>query len=466
MAASLEGLGDVPPIHRIDLSLPPEQRYVGLAEAYKQDLLSLTSLFDDVVSAFLPGVSLVWIKRLAHILLRRVYTNEETEELRGIGRVTGIDMYLLVALNVLLDLLMGCTSGAAMSRNPADSEAKMLHFRTLDWGMDGLRKLVVQLEFVRSSESDEVLATSITYVGFVGVLTAVRKDLSVSLNFRPNHDMSSKAANFRFYASHLLVLLGFRQSISSLLRQYILPPAQSTDLFGSWFRWLPRRQIGLHSLQTISSTLPQTPTTAAYLIFCDGKRSLVLEKDHRSAVTLESSSFIVATNSDLETASPNYEPPDADRGGADVAVEGAISMGDLILDANERRGIMQDFWNRKVAAQEKPITGNGAANPPPPHRSVRRNPLRKTRSSKQTDDSESLSCSSVLETYTLDPLPATSGSDSDTAPVAATLREVIQWTTTYPITNEMTHFSAVMDPAEGKVAWIKRYMTPLEFDDE
>jgi hypothetical protein len=77
----------------------------------------------------------------------------------------------LVALNTLLDLLMGCTSGSA--RTQEGSISKMLHFRTLDWEMDALRHIVVNLEFIQSPSS-KVIARSVTYVGFIGVLTGVR----------------------------------------------------------------------------------------------------------------------------------------------------------------------------------------------------------------------------------------------------------------------------------------------------
>jgi hypothetical protein len=49
-----------------------------------------------------------------------------------------------------------------------EADAKMLHFRTLDWGMDSLRKLIVQLEFV-NEKGGSVIARSITYAGFVEV---------------------------------------------------------------------------------------------------------------------------------------------------------------------------------------------------------------------------------------------------------------------------------------------------------
>lgn len=131
-------------------------------------------------------------------------------------------MHLLVCFNVILDLLMGCSSGGAAVQNNSNSNSKlgaekMVHFRTLDWGMLTLRRVLVQLDFVLEPDG-EMVASSITYAGFVGVLTGVRKDLSISLNFRGVHDDShSFVANARYYGHLGMVLLGFRPSISSIL---------------------------------------------------------------------------------------------------------------------------------------------------------------------------------------------------------------------------------------------------------
>jgi hypothetical protein len=55
-------------------------------------------------------------------------------------------------------------------------ERRMMHFRTLDWGMEPLRSVLVVLEFVRtkSEEPERVIGRTITYAGYVGVLTGVR----------------------------------------------------------------------------------------------------------------------------------------------------------------------------------------------------------------------------------------------------------------------------------------------------
>lgn len=146
----------------------------------------LVPLFDRILSWSIPfSYPRRFIKFLASIFLRRVFSDEETEEMKGIAKMAGVDMFIVVALNVLLDSLLGCTSGGVLVRGKkrkgknGEEESqvpKMMHFRTLDWGMDGLKNLLVTLEFVRSksSEPERVIARSITYAGFVGVLTGVR----------------------------------------------------------------------------------------------------------------------------------------------------------------------------------------------------------------------------------------------------------------------------------------------------
>ena len=125
------------PRFTIDLSLPPRERYKALATKYKTQVQGLTPLFDSLLADL--GIDRKYhhsINKIAGVLLRGVHSHVERAELRGISDVTGISMYLLVSFNVVLDLLMGCTSGAVKSMEADESihQARMLHFRTLDWG--------------------------------------------------------------------------------------------------------------------------------------------------------------------------------------------------------------------------------------------------------------------------------------------------------------------------------------------
>lgn len=185
-SVGIDSVGEPIPIYRIDLSLPPAKRYVKLASDFAPRMKEITPLFDTVLESVIPWSFLRSIaKSAAFLVLRRVYSSEETQELIGIAKASGVDMYFLVAFNLLLDALLGCTSGGVLTRLKKEKgemhlgkepRARMMHFRTLDWGMPELRSVLVVLEFVRS-ESEEpqtVIARTITYAGFVGVLTGVR----------------------------------------------------------------------------------------------------------------------------------------------------------------------------------------------------------------------------------------------------------------------------------------------------
>ena len=67
---------DEPPYFVIDLSLPPEQRYLEVCAAFKSEMLSLTSLFDEVVGGMVPFIPLKLLRLLCKTFLRKVFSKE------------------------------------------------------------------------------------------------------------------------------------------------------------------------------------------------------------------------------------------------------------------------------------------------------------------------------------------------------------------------------------------------------
>ena len=222
----------------------------------------------------------------------------------------------------------------------------------------------------------------------------------MSLNFRPTHN-SGTLANVRFYSHMLLVLLGYRPSISSVLRHLLLPANTPPSS--------PKFQT--QSLEDIERTLPSTTTTAAYLIMCDGERTITMEKDNHTANTRSSQDFIVATNHDLvqeelQNSRQNVEPEPS------KIVETA-GMKEIVEESVSRKCAMVDNWERSLRSSE--------------------------------------SCSSQ---------------SGHTKRQALTQKQITKWLNGYPITNEMTHFATLMDPKAGKVVWLKRYLRPLESESD
>ncbi|KUL90076.1 hypothetical protein ZTR_02867 [Talaromyces verruculosus] len=421
------------PIHRINLSLPPSERYVPLATLYASRMRAVLPIFDELITSLSPHIPLALVHHLARLFLRGLWSREETDEIHGIARATGVEVYFLVGLNTVLDLLMGCSSGGILTKPaPNGREGGMVHLRTLDWAMDPLRELVVQLDFVREPigsledgrRGGEVLASSITYVGFVGVLTGVRKGLSASLNFRPVHnDRSGLGGNLAFYTNHLLVLLGRRQSISSLMRECIFASFQESS---------SRRKKEISDLKNISWNIPGLPTTAAYLIFSDGTTTLAMEKDYKTAVMRSSSSFIVTTNHD-QPPPPSVSESDTDRAGKEkkkmgnhlgltLASSDVQTIQDLIEESTERYECLQARWDKKI----------------------RRHNRQKLRNSEQA------------ERGTRSSLRLRQKREED-AELAVTRQEAIEWLTMYPVLNESTHYACLMDPKKGEIFWGRRY---------
>ena len=320
------------PRFTIDLSLPPIERYQHLAREFIHQIASLTALFSEVVPR-------AFFRSLLKLLLRRLHSREQTSELRGIHLVTGIGMHLLVAFNVLLDLFMGCTSGGV---RVAEGD-RMLHFRTLDWGMHPLRKVVVHLDYTKDGIK---VAEAISYVGYVGLLTGVRKSLSLSLNFRPLHNADSWFANVRFYFHHALVLFGFRPSISALLRDTLLSKNSG-----------PNASL----LESTMTYLPSTATTAAYLIFCDGERTITMEKDYHTAVIRSSPDFIVATNHDVaqETGCDEHRPdhPGSTQAGNLTGILNEISAHGIVAESSSRKRCVTGLWANFAKESDTPTEG-------------------------------------------------------------------------------------------------------------
>lgn len=401
-------LGSTPPVYIIDLSLPPAQRYVELVSDYKHYLHELTELFDGVVQDILNAAWLpTWLLHfLARLFLRGLYSSEETEELRGISKAVDLPMYLLVAYNTFLDLLMGCTSGGARVWPPGSEVSRMMHFRTLDWDMPELRDLVVQLDFVEKS-GGPVIATSISYVGFVGMLTGVKKDLSISINFRPYHnDDHSFWANVKFRAHHVAVLLGLRPSLPSLVRDFLLPrigQIKPQDVVKEEKRTAFRESQTFYRETNIVSNFPSIPTTAAYLVFCTGKETILLEKDVRTAKIMNSSSFIAITNHDT-----SYDTQHDDEHTKAAHVQHAKTK------VPGMQGIVDESINRKACLVKK----------------------------WEKHSKRSMKANGV-------------GGSLDE--VAVQFEQLRTWMQEFPTCNEKTHYVCIMDPVEGRVRWVREF---------
>ena len=210
----------------------------------------------------------------------------------------------------------------------------------------------------------------------------------------------------------LLVVLGFRPSISSIIRSAVFNTEinhTSTDTKSSTSPVLSQaRQL---------STLPSSP---CYLTLCDGEQGVVIEKDLFYGRIKSADQFIVQTNHDSDHSSCCEEPEEAkDRL--------AAPHNELWLqDSTDRMGVIQRKWvehSTQVAGESEPDLSQANKNG-------------NCISRKLVDHAEDIDVRALSE---------------------EALRE---WMKDEHISNNFTHFACILDPVTGRIRWLARGPTP------
>jgi hypothetical protein len=73
----------------------------------------------------------------------------------------------LVLLQLVYEASAACTS-IVVPQDPTQGDSIPQHIRTMDWGMEFLRPLTIEVEFTKGGRT---LYVATTWVGYVGVLT-------------------------------------------------------------------------------------------------------------------------------------------------------------------------------------------------------------------------------------------------------------------------------------------------------
>ena len=163
-------------------------------------------------------------------------------------------------------------------------------------------------------------------------LKGVRKGLSISLSFRPHHSADSWQQNLRFHWHKILVLLDFRRSLSSLLRQHLLKNEE------------------LPALSETVAGIESLPSTAAYLILSNGSETVNIEKDNCLANKQSSNEFIIVHNHD---ELDEEDPERLKKAVASDPSQDATGMADIISNSVDRKNCALALWKRATRSQKR-----------------------------------------------------------------------------------------------------------------
>lgn len=221
--------------------------------------------------------------------------------------------------------------------------------------------------------------------------------LSISLNYRPCHDCPSRYLRWH----QLLVLLGRRKSVGSVVRSFLLQPSEQFNA----------TEDDTHSLNTRlvkrALVLALGPSAPCYLILCDGQEAVVIVKDYITGTVRSARGFIAQTNHDPgdheRDAAEQHENGTAYPHGRREVITSAFGVEGWVEESTDRLQCLQEKWDRLVhRVSARKLTVPLATTPSITERTLRR------------------------------------------------------WVSDYPTLNECSHFTAILDPAMGKIRWLMR----------
>lgn len=154
--------------YTVDLDKPADQRWSEISIEYANRIKKVLKYCESILGNL--NYSASWISWLFSNYVFYI------DELRGISKDTGIEISQLILMQLCYEVCACCTSIII------DKEDNTYHYRTMDWAMEELKDITIQVRFVKN---DKEIYQAVCWAGYVGILTGVRKDIaSVSLNYR------------------------------------------------------------------------------------------------------------------------------------------------------------------------------------------------------------------------------------------------------------------------------------------
>lgn len=166
--------------YEIDLDLPPNQRWNEILDDYKEILIKVIPHLKKIIDTSL-GYSYYIIYPIikAYILANKI---KYYEELQAIAIKLNISFQYVLLLQLCYEASTCCTSAVTKIEN------NYTMFRTMDWPLDFLKKLTIDLIFTKKGK---VVFYATSWVGYIGILTAtVPKKYSLAVNYRRTENIT------------------------------------------------------------------------------------------------------------------------------------------------------------------------------------------------------------------------------------------------------------------------------------
>mmetsp|Transcript_15735 Transcript_15735/g.26263 ORF Transcript_15735/g.26263 Transcript_15735/m.26263 type:complete len:418 (+) Transcript_15735:27-1280(+) len=180
------------PRYTVDLDTPPEERWLHVIRDFSHHFPVVIEFVDDIIGTGMTS-GLITSTLTSFNANGKVFYSKELE---GIAAASGMDIGKIALLQIAYEFFAACTSvvvdmpcahmndGKSPQEGSAgdEAEAAPFHIRTMDWSLDVLKPMTIEVDFTRGGR---VITTATTWAGYVGVLTGMKPGVaSVSVNYR------------------------------------------------------------------------------------------------------------------------------------------------------------------------------------------------------------------------------------------------------------------------------------------
>ena len=156
----------------VNLDQPPGERWSHIVQAYVEVLPNVINLIDTILG---EGI-VASIANAVFSGLNRIGVVYYHQELEGIAKVSGIPVGKVALLQIAYEVFAACTSIVVdmdMTQNDGESGHSTVtpfHIRTMDWEMEMLDQLTIEVDFVKNGN---VVYTGTSWAGYVGLLVSL-----------------------------------------------------------------------------------------------------------------------------------------------------------------------------------------------------------------------------------------------------------------------------------------------------
>ena len=245
----------------INLDLDPSERWKHVMTDYNILFKEVMVEIDSIITGH--GILGSVINVSSDVIYRLMNNIMYKEELQSISKLANIPMNKLILCQIIYEIFSACTSVVIRGENN-------IHFRTMDWEMDFLKKITIKVRFMKNNK---LLYEAVTWVGYVGIVTGMSRNHSIAVNYRQS-DGSFMGSMWR--------IISFHWPIGYLIRDI-----------------LENNYDTVKTLRILSNSKLVSP---CYITLCPGKGdAYIITRDHDKLVSIRNfneSTYIVQTNCD------------------------------------------------------------------------------------------------------------------------------------------------------------------------